>query len=160
MKYAKIKSLPSVVFCLLILGSATIGSAQTDNLSAVPDKRYVTDMLILTLREGPGNEYTVIRTLKSDAPVYVLEEGEAFLKIRTEEGQEGWVAKQYITTNTPKPIIITGLNKEIEQPMIVEEFEIEELSVDGICGVYQMIAEMFNFDGATQLYRPGTPVSD
>lgn len=23
-----------------------------------------------------------------------------------------------------------------EQPMIIEEFEIEELSVDGICGVY------------------------
>ncbi|MGD9217498.1 MAG: variant-type mycofactocin precursor [Desulfobacteraceae bacterium] len=27
-------------------------------------------------------------------------------------------------------------DKEMEHPMIVEEFEIEELSVDGICGVY------------------------
>jgi SH3 domain protein len=44
-----------------------------------------------------------------------LEEGEAFTKIRTEDNQEGWVAKQYLTTNTPKPIIIAGLNKEIEE---------------------------------------------
>lgn len=28
------------------------------------------------------------------------------------------------------------MEKEKEPPMIVEEFEIEELSVDGICGVY------------------------
>jgi SH3 domain protein len=104
-----------MVFCLLVLGSSVIGSAQTDIASAQTDKRYVVDMIILTLREGPGNEHKVIRTLRSDAPVHVLEEGEAFLKVRTEDGQEGWVAKQYITTDTPKPIVIAGLNKEIEK---------------------------------------------
>ena len=115
MKFKKIKSMPSLFFWFLLLGPTMICSAQTDTPSAPTDKRYVTDMIILTLREGPGNEYKVIRTLRSDAPVFVLEEGEAFLKIRTESGQEGWVAKQYITTNTPKPIIIAGLNKEIEK---------------------------------------------
>jgi mycofactocin precursor len=29
-----------------------------------------------------------------------------------------------------------NLNKDMEDPMIMEEYEIEELSVDGICGVY------------------------
>ena len=28
------------------------------------------------------------------------------------------------------------MDQKKEQPMIIEEFEIEELSVDGICGVY------------------------
>jgi mycofactocin precursor len=28
------------------------------------------------------------------------------------------------------------IDQKKEQPMIIEEFEIEELSVDGICGVY------------------------
>ena len=27
-------------------------------------------------------------------------------------------------------------NQQMEDPMIMEEYEIEELSVDGICGVY------------------------
>ena len=108
MKHVKVTSRLAMVFCLFVLGPSMIASAQTD-------KRYVTDMIILTLREGPGNEYNVIRTLKSDTPVYVLEEGEAFTKIRTEDNQEGWVAKQYLTESTPKPIIIAGLKKEIEE---------------------------------------------
>ncbi len=79
------------------------------------DTQYVTDMLVLSLREGPGNEHNTIRTLQTNAPVEVLEEQEGFLKVRTEQGEEGWVLKQYITSETPKPIIIAGLNKEIER---------------------------------------------
>lgn len=82
---------------------------------ACADMQYVTDMLILTVREGPGTEYKVISTLRSNMPVDVLEEQEKYLKVRTENGVEGWVAKQYITPQTPKPIIIAGLNATIEQ---------------------------------------------
>ena len=35
-----------------------------------------------------------------------------------------------------KKELLEEMDKETEHPMIVEEFEIEELSVDGICGVY------------------------
>jgi SH3 domain protein len=82
---------------------------------ALADRRYVTDMLILTLRQGPGTEYETIRTLRTDTPVEVLEEEEKYLRVRTEEGEEGWVAKQYITAETPKPLIIAGLEKENER---------------------------------------------
>jgi len=92
---------------LLVLGSPVVGTGQSET-------RYVTDVLILTLREGPGNEHKVIRMLRSDTPVHVLEESEEFLRVRTGDGQEGWVAKQYLTTNTPKPVIIAGLNKQVE----------------------------------------------
>jgi len=43
----------------------------------------------------------------------VLEEGDGYLKIRTTKGEEGWVSTRYTTTNTPKPIIIGGLEKNI-----------------------------------------------
>lgn len=76
---------------------------------------YVSDMLILTLREGPGKEYDVIRTLRTNTPVELLEENETHLKVRTQEGEEGWVAKQYITSETPKPVIIAGLKKRVNQ---------------------------------------------
>jgi SH3 domain protein len=82
--------------------------------TASGEKRYVTDVLILTLREGPGNEYKVIKTLRSNMPVTVLQESEAFAEVQTDDGQKGWVAKQYLTTDTPKPIIIAGLNKEVD----------------------------------------------
>ena len=118
MKHARIRDAIFILpFALLTLSPATVRSAHADT-------RYVTDMLVLSLREGPGSEYNVIRTLRSDAPVEVLEENETYLRVRTEEGEEGWVPKQYISSNTPKPVIIAGLRKEVGQlESRVEELE-------------------------------------
>ena len=79
------------------------------------DTQYVTDMLILNLRDRPGEDYEVIRTLMTDTPVEVLEERGRYLRVRTKDGEEGWVAKQYITSKTPKPLIIAGLKKKIRR---------------------------------------------
>jgi SH3 domain protein len=109
MNDSKRKYLLSIVLLsLLVMGFPVMVSAQVDT-------GYVSDMLILTLRDGPGNEHKVLKTLKSDAPVQILEEAEGYLKVRTEDGQEGWVARKYITTNTPKPIIIAALNKALAE---------------------------------------------
>lgn len=100
------------------------------------DRRYVSDMLIITLRTGKGREYKVIKTLKTDTPVEVLEENEDYLRVRTDEGEEGWVAKQYITSAVPKYVIIEGLKKETstlntrieelekKQASLLEQFEV------------------------------------
>jgi SH3 domain protein len=65
------------------------------------------------MREGKGNEYKIIKTLKAGTPLEIIEESEQYLKVRTESGSEGWVLKQYVTEETPKPEIIAGLKKEI-----------------------------------------------
>jgi len=94
-----------LLFALCIPFSISAGPAHAD-------RRYISDMLILTLREGPGVEYNTIGALRTGMPIEVLEEGERYLRVRTEEGEEGWVAKQYITSETPKPLIIAGLKQE------------------------------------------------
>jgi SH3 domain protein len=44
--------------------------------------------------------------------------------VRTEEGEEGWVAKQYISSELPKPLIIAGLKQETNRlGARVEELE-------------------------------------
>ena len=94
------------------------------------DRRYVSDMIIITLRTGQGQEYRVIKTLKTDTPVEVFEESESYLRVRTEEGEEGWVAKQYITSEVPKPIIIEGLKEETNKLNArVEELEKDQASL-------------------------------
>ena len=109
MRVTKIRKLTSiVVFVMFILIPGTVGSA-------LADTQYVSDMLILCLRAGPGNEYKVIRNLKTDAPLEVLEEDELYLKVRTDQGEEGWVLRQYISSKTPKPIIIAALKRDIKQ---------------------------------------------
>jgi len=76
------------------------------------DTRYVSDRLVITMREGRGTEYRIIRTLKTGTPVEVLEEDEQYMKVRTEDGREGWVLKRYITSETPKTVVIEGLRAE------------------------------------------------
>jgi SH3 domain protein len=111
------KSKLMFLFVLLIPLSVSVEPAHAD-------RRYVSDMLIITLREGQGSEYKIIRTLRTGTPVEVLEESERYLRVRTEEGEEGWVAKQYITSELPKPLIIAELKQETNRlGTRVEELE-------------------------------------
>jgi SH3 domain protein len=105
------------VFALLILAWLPVESAHAD-------RRYVSDRLIITLREAPGKDSAVLRTLRTDTPVEVLEESGQYLRVRTEEGEEGWVAAQYLSSEVPKLIIIAGLKKEIDRLKArIKEFE-------------------------------------
>lgn len=106
-----------LLFALLIALSISVGSTHADT-------RYVSDMLILTLREGQGSQYKAIRTLKTGTPIEVLEESARYLRVRTQEGEEGWVEKQYISSKEPKAVIIAGLQKETNRLKVrVEELE-------------------------------------
>ncbi len=112
-----------LLFVLFILLSVSVTATQAD-------RRYVSDTLIITLRTGQGLEYKVIKTLKTDTPVEVLEESERYLRVRTEEGEEGWVAKQYISSAVPKAAIIAGLKKETNKLKTrVEELEKDQASI-------------------------------
>jgi len=91
----------SLVFVFVL--SALIADAKT---------QYVSDELVINLREGKGNEYKIIKMLRNGTPLNILEEAEQYLKVRTAEGLEGWVLKQYITSETPKTAIIAGLENE------------------------------------------------
>ena len=77
--------------------------------------QYVSDELVITLREGKGSEYKIIKSLKAGTPLEIIEESEQHLKVRTGAGSEGWVLKQYVTEETPKPVIIGGLEKKIDR---------------------------------------------
>ena len=111
------KSKLILLFLLFIPLSVPVGPAHAD-------RRYVSDMLIITLREGQGMEYKTIRTLKTGTPIEVLEESGRYLRVQTQEGEEGWVAKQYISSEVPKPLIIEGLKQETNRlGARVEELE-------------------------------------
>jgi len=82
---------------------------------AIADTRYVADQLVITLREGMGNQYRVLRTLKTDTPIEVLEEEGRYLRVRLNDGTEGYVLKQYISPKRPKSQQINELKGEVER---------------------------------------------
>jgi SH3 domain protein len=94
--------------CLFVL---VLASA----LPVAADTRYVSDRLIITVRDGKGPGAAPLTTIPTDEPVEVLEEDAQFLRIRTKEGLVGFVQAQYITKDTPKSIIIDRLEKEVDR---------------------------------------------
>jgi len=77
--------------------------------------QYVSDNLIIMMRSGAGGDYKIIKALKTGTPLEILEESGDYFKVKTTGGQEGWVLKRYITSETPKGILISGLKRRIEK---------------------------------------------
>ncbi len=59
--------------------------------------KYVSDQLRITMRTGQGNQFQIIKALVSGMKLEVLEETDTgYTKVKTEDGQEGWVRSQYL----------------------------------------------------------------
>jgi len=88
---------------LVVLFLTTVAWAET---------RYVTDQLVLTLRQGPSGNSKILKTLPTDTSLEVLGSSGEYLQVRTAEGEEGYVIERYLTTATPKAKIIAKLEEE------------------------------------------------
>src|SRR3989339_1132534 len=108
-----------LVLLLLFLGLPSLLPAQSG---------YVSDVLFLTFREGPGNSHAVIKRLKSDTPVSILEEQGEYYKVELESKETGWVDKRFISFETPKMMAIETLkqeNKTLENKILELETQLQ-----------------------------------
>lgn len=80
-------------------------------LPATADTRYVIDELVITLRAGKSSQHKIIKTLKTGTALEVLEEDETYLKVRIPDGSEGYVLRQYVSSDPPKAQRIAELER-------------------------------------------------
>lgn len=106
MRIVRIRNLRSIIF-LALLSIFTLSVGIVDAKT-----QYVSDELVISMREGKGNEYKIIKTLTTGTPLEIIEESQQHLRVRTQDGQEGWVLKQYITSEAPKAKLVAGLQQE------------------------------------------------
>ena len=81
--------------------------------SVFADTRYVSDKLIISVRDGQNQDDNVLGYIRTGTAVDVLEEKGRYLRIKAEDGLEGWVQTQYIISEKPKGRIIEDLRNEI-----------------------------------------------
>lgn len=83
-----------IFLCLVLLVvSATGGQAET---------RYVSGVLQITLRTGPGVDHRVLTMIKTGQEVAVLDAGDKdWTKIRLSDGREGWVMNRFLVSEKP-----------------------------------------------------------
>ena len=65
------------------------------------EERYIADTIVVSLREGPGPQYNVIKTLQTGQSFEVLERRNNFIRVRTKDGDEGWLQDQFTSTRPP-----------------------------------------------------------
>ena len=93
--------LPALILAALVLASTVWA-----------ETKYVTDQLVLTLREKPSESSKILTTFSTGTPLKVLGSQGEYLRVRTQEGDEGYVLERYLTAETPKPEIIARLEEE------------------------------------------------
>ncbi|MEN8134572.1 MAG: TIGR04211 family SH3 domain-containing protein [Thermodesulfobacteriota bacterium] len=97
-----------IVFLFTFLFIHTVAAAET---------MYVSDQLLITFRQGKSTEHKILKTLKTGMPLEILEreEGDNYVKVKLQSGEEGYVLSQYLTNETPKSILISRLEKQLEK---------------------------------------------
>ena len=85
-------------------------------MPVMAETRYISDQLIISVREGQADDSQIIGYLMSDTPVEVIEEQEdpAIVKVETPEGMVGWVKKRFLVSETPKSVVIEELKAQLK----------------------------------------------
>jgi len=82
---------------------------------AAAETGYVSDRLILTMRDGPGKEFKIQRSIPSDTQVTILETKDNYFRVRIKTGEVGWVESQYITWEVPARLMVGRLEQKIKE---------------------------------------------
>ena len=89
--------------------------------------RYVSDFLIINLRDNMESPYSIVGRIKTDDALKILGEKGKYYKVKTSENKVGWVAKQFTTAATPKSFIIKDLKERIAQLESKDEFGLKKV---------------------------------
>lgn len=68
------------------------------SVGAVAATRYISDELSINMRRGPGTGYGISELLKAGTQVQTLDEANGWTKLRTPEGEVGYVLTRFLST--------------------------------------------------------------
>jgi SH3 domain protein len=102
------KTLSIILYTTVCILAALIVPAHADT-------RYVSDMLVISVRDAPRQDANVLGYIKTPTAVDSLEAQGDYLKIKTKDGLEGWVLAKYILAEKPKALIIEDLKTQIAE---------------------------------------------
>ena len=92
------------------------------------EKKYINDLLEITLRTGQGIDHKIIEIVKSGQMVEVIKPGDQWTKIRRLNGTEGWVVSRFLTSNKPNILLLKELQEKHEAIVIRTDSQLEEIA--------------------------------
>lgn len=98
------------VFTIALATCISIFFSHSD---ATAETQYVSDFLVVKIRNSIDPPHRIIERIQTDEAVIVLEKKGKFYLVETEKGNRGWIDKQYLKTDPPKSLVIQDLRSEL-----------------------------------------------
>lgn len=83
--------------------------------TAYAETAYVGDNLRVGLRSQPDTKTPPLTIISSGDKLEILEATDKYSRIRTDDGQEGWVRNIYLSAAPPAKLLIKGIQEEFQQ---------------------------------------------
>ncbi len=90
---------------------------------ALAAEGYLRDEVRVNLRSGPGNEFRILRVVRSGERLRPISEQGEWLRVRMDEGEAGWVPSRFVTPNPPPSVTLPKVQASLDHA----ESEIKEL---------------------------------
>ncbi len=91
-----------------------IGIILLPNISQA-ETRYIGDTLIVAMRNGPGNSFSIVKTLRTGNKITVLGQQGDYLQVEADDKSQGWIQTQYTITEPPRGLIVPKLRERLNQ---------------------------------------------
>lgn len=79
---------------------------------SAPQRRFVSDKLVLNVYAEPDQGSARVATIQTGDIVEELERSANLVRVRLEDGREGWVGASYLTTDEPAATRLRQLERE------------------------------------------------
>ncbi len=99
---------------------------------------YVSDIKKITMRIAPGAEHKIMRMLGSGSSLKVLEKSEAWSKVRTKDGKEGWALTRFLVAQKPAVVLVKEL--KINNEKLVQKVTSLKVENDSIIAANKRLA--------------------
>lgn len=92
------------------------------NPTHAADDRFVTGLMEVTLRTGPGTDHRVTAMVSSGEKLELIEKGENWSEVRLETGKVGYMLNRFITATPPCHTTLGKLEKK-HQVLVTQSAE-------------------------------------
>ncbi|MGH8175051.1 MAG: TIGR04211 family SH3 domain-containing protein [Steroidobacter sp.] len=97
----------------LLMAFSVISTAQEEEQEQEPPQRlFVSDKLVLNVYAEADQSGERVATIETGDAVEELERAESFVRVRLEDGREGWVGANYLTAEAPAVVRLRDIQRE------------------------------------------------
>lgn len=124
------------------------------------ETKYVSGVMQITMRTGPGTGNKIIKMIKSGQAMNIIQSEEGWSLVRLPDGKEGWVLNHLIKSEKPKILLFDNLEKKynrilksitdikdknskllLEKETLVTEYQEKNKSFNEVSQLYNSLKE-------------------